>query len=129
MEQAQFEVLATQTRMEAKALRMAKAVLVEGLTAAKAARNEGVKRQLAAQAVKRILRERQLVESYPKEWVTITATLPKQWAQLVKYIQNLEDEKAGIVVKADPRIPDFELNDIAEFSKLVEEILKKWRKL
>lgn len=129
MDSEEFEQLAAQTRLGQQAKRLAYTVLVNGLSAAKAAEKEGVSRQLAAQAAKRILQQRQLVEDYPEDWVTVTATLPKQWAQLVKYIQTLENAKAGLITKANLKVPEFELSDIAEFSKLVEEILKKWRSL
>lgn len=129
MDSEELEQLAAQTRLGQQAKRLAYAVLVNDLSAAKAAEQEGVSRQLAAQAAKRVLQQRQLVEHYPEDWVTVTATLPKQWAQLVKYIQTLEKAKAGLITKANLKVPEFELSDIAEFSKLVEEILKKWRKI
>ncbi len=58
-----------------------------------------------------------------------TVTLPKVWAQLVSYIQTIEHEKAGLLAKSEPRLPEFELRDISELSKLVESILVKWRKV
>jgi hypothetical protein len=47
----------------------------------------------------------------------------------VLYIQTIEHEKAGLIAKGVPTVPEFELKDIAEISKLVDTILKKWRKI
>lgn len=129
MDSEKFEALAAQTRLGEQAIGMARDILVNGLSAAQAAKKAGVSRQLAAQAARRIVRQMHLTDRFPEDWLTVTATLPKQWAQLVRYIQTVENQKHGLIVKGVPQVPEFELTDIAEFSRLVETILKQWRKL
>jgi|CXWL01.1.fsa_nt_gi hypothetical protein len=67
------------------------------------------------------------VDQYPADWVTIT--LPKPWPQLVRYIQTKEHLKAELLIKSDPKAPEFKLEHIAEISKLVETLLSDWRKM
>lgn len=129
MDKQTFDKLAAQTKLKPRALRMAEDVLCNGMSAAQVGKKEGVSRQLAEQVANRILRQLKLVDQYPNDWVTVTTVLPKVWAQLVLYIQTVEYEKAGLIAKGVPKVPEFELTDIAEISKLVDTILKKWRKL
>lgn len=129
MDKQTFDDLAAQTRMGKRALKMAEDYLCNGMKMSQIAEREGVKWSHVYQAVNRIVRQQRLINHYPENWLTVTVTLPKVWAQLVSYIQTLEHAKAGLLAKSEPRLPEFELSDIAELSKLVEEILKKWRKL
>ncbi len=141
MDKQTFDELAAQTKLKPGALRMAKEVLCNGLSATQAAAQENAlqqsadkkakiaTRQLANQAANRILKEMRRVDKYPEEWVTVTTTLPKTWAQLVRYIQTIEYAKANLIVKSAPTMPAFELAEIAEISKMVEVILQKWRKM
>lgn len=129
MDKQTFDELAAQTRMQERALKMAEDYLCNGIKMSQIAKREGVKWSLVHQAVNRIIRQQHLINRYPDDWTTLTVTLPKTWAQLVAYIQTAEHEKAGLLVKSVPKLPEFELKDIAELSKLVEEILRKWRKM
>lgn len=129
MDKQTFDELAAQTKLNPKALRMAESVLCNGMSAANAGRQENATRQLADQAANRILKQMKLVDRYPDDWVTVTTVLPKAWAQLVLYIQTVEYAKAGLITKSVPKTPEFELTDIAEISKMVDTILKKWRKV
>ena len=129
MDKNQFYELATQTRLTPRSLRMAEDVLCNGISATLAAKKEGAIRQLADQAANRILKQLKLIDHYPDDWVTVTTVLPKPWAQLVLYIQTVEYAKVGLITKSVPNTPEFELGDIAEISKMVESILKRWRKI
>lgn len=129
MDKQVFDDLAAQTHLQPRALKMAEAILCQGRSAAEVAKQEGVSRQLAEQAAKRIVQQLRSVDKTPDDWVTVTTTLPKPWAQLVAYIQTQEYAKAGLLTKSTPKVPEFEITDIAEFSKLVEEVLRKWRRL
>lgn len=106
---------------------MAEDYLCNGLKASQIAKREGVSGKLVYQAVSRIVQQQRLTDRYPADWVT--TTLPKAWAQWVLYIQAVEHAKAGLLVKSAPKVPEFELTDIAELSMRVEEVLVKWRKL
>ncbi len=141
MDKQYFDELAAKTSLKPPSLRMAEAILVNGMSAAEAVECENAKRrlengrlkdltrQVAKQAANRILKQMKITDHYPDDWVTITTTLPKPWAQLVRYIQTREHLKAGLLVKSEPRLPDFELEHIAEISKMVETILSEWRKI
>lgn len=129
MDKQTFDALAAQTRLGNRALKMAEDYLCHGIKASQIAKREGVNGKLVYQAVNRIVRQQRLINRYPEEWVTVTVTLPKAWAQWVAYIQTVEHEKAGLLIKSVPKLPEFELKDIMELSKLVDEILKGWRKL
>jgi hypothetical protein len=129
MDKQTFDDLAAQTRLGERALKMAEDYLCNGMKASQIAKREGVSGKLVYQAVNRIVRQQRLINHYPENWITVTVTLPKIWAQLVIYIQTLEHVKAGLLAKSEPRLPEFELSDIAELSKLVESILVKWRKI
>lgn len=129
MDKQTFDDLAAQTKMKDRALKMAEDYLCNGMKMSQIAEREGVKWSQVYQSVHRILRQQRLINHYPENWVTVTVTLPKAWAQLVTYIKTLQHIKAGLLAKTEPRLPEFELSDIAELSKLVEEILRKWRKM
>ena len=129
MDKQTFDALAAQTKLKQRALKMAEDFLCHGMSAAEIAKREGMSRQLVNQAANRILKQMQLTDQHPEDWVTVTTTLPKAWAQWVLYIQAVEHAKAGLLVKSAPKVPAFELTDIAELSKRVEEVLAQWRKL
>lgn len=129
MDKQVFDALAAQTKLQPRALKMAEAILCQGLSAATVAKQEGVSRQLAQQAASRVIKQMRLVDQYPEDWVTVTTTLPKVWAQLVEYIQTLEYAKAGLITKSVPKVPEFELSDIADISKLVETVMSQWRRI
>lgn len=129
MDKQTFDELAAKTKLKPRALKMAEDILCNSMSVAQVAEKEGVTRQLADQAANRILKQMKLVDKYPDDWVTVTTVLPKPWAQLVLYIQNVEYAKAGLITKSVPKTPEFELADIAEISKMVDTILKKWRKI
>lgn len=128
MDKKTFDELAAKTKMQETALNLAEDILCNGMSTSEAAKKWNVSRQLAIQSKRRILREMQLVENYPDDWIVITVALPKVWAQLVRYIQQKEHEKAGLIKKGVPTVPEFELSNITELSNLVDEILKAWRK-
>lgn len=129
MDKQTFDELAAQTRLGERALKMAEDYLCNGMKASKIAKREGVSGKLVFQAVNRIVKQQRLTDQYPAEWITVTVTLPKVWAQLVMYIQTLEHEKAGLLAKSVPKLPEFELSDLAELSKLVETVLQHWRRM
>ena len=129
MDKQTFDTLAGQTKLQPRALKMAEDYLCNGMKASQIAKREGVSGKLVHQAVSRIVQQQRLTDQYPEDWVTLTTTLPKAWAQWVLYIQAVEHAKAGLLVKSAPKVPAFELTDIAELSKRVEEVLVQWRKL
>lgn len=141
MDKQCFDELAKMTHLKPPSVRMAANILVNGMSATAAVECENVNRrlekgnlkdltrQVARQAANRILKQMRSVDQYPADWVTITTTLPKPWAQLVRYIQTQEHLKAELLIKSEPKAPEFQLEHIAEISKLVETLLSDWRKL
>lgn len=91
-----FKRYAQRTRLKARSLRMARAVLIDGLTQAEASRQEGAGREAARRAVDRILGEQRKEIGALDHWVTITVTVPPDAADKVRLIEKRERAKAGL---------------------------------
>lgn len=124
MEKTEFETLVKKTKMQDRAIRLARMVLVEGIKPSEAGKREGVTRQLAEQSVNRVLRQLKMEGNYPENWRTTIAVLPETMAQAMEYIQSKEQERAGLLVKAKPHVPDFTAKDI----ELLTDMIAAWRK-
>jgi hypothetical protein len=124
MEKTKFEEWVKKTRMQDRAIRLAKMILVDGMKPKEAGKAEGVTRQLAEQAVNRVLRQIRMEENYPNDWRSVVSVLPETMAQAVEYIQSKEQERAGLLVKAKPHVPDFTAKDI----ELLTDMIAAWRK-
>lgn len=74
---------ASRTRLKPRALRMARAALIEGVSYAEIGRREGVSREYARQAAARILREARLAGKYPRGWVWCAHWMPPEMAKCV----------------------------------------------
>jgi len=70
----EFDRLVGQTRLQPRAVRMARAVLCEGVSCAEAGRREGVSRQAAWGAEQSVLRA--LRTGYPDDWAVVTVVVP-----------------------------------------------------
>jgi len=125
MEKTEFKKLAEKTKLKDKAINLAKLVLVDGLKTGDVAKQKNVSRQLVEQAKKRVLREKRISNNYPKEWQTVTAILPVQMIQVVKWIEGKEREKEGLIVKSKKRVPDLSADDV----ELLTEMIGEWRKI
>ena len=86
MDTITFETLSKKTGMQDRAIRMARLVLVEGIKPAEAANSEGVSRQLAENAAKRILRQQEIEHEIPEHWVPVSVSLPKELADMMLWI-------------------------------------------
>jgi predicted DNA-binding protein YlxM (UPF0122 family) len=124
MEKTEFKKLAEKTKLKDKAINLAEMVLVDGLKAGEIAKQKNVSRQLVEQAKKRILREKSISNNYPKEWRIVTAVLPVQMIQVVKWIEGKEREKEGLIVKSKNRVSDLSAGDV----ELLTEMIGEWRK-
>lgn len=87
-----FDRLSARTRMKARSIGIARAVLVDGATVAEAARAAGVSHQTAREAVARIRRE----AGYPDDWETRTVTLPPDDMDAVQEIEERAHRAAGL---------------------------------
>lgn len=92
----EFERAVAATRLRARARRMARAVLVEGIGQTEAAAREGVTRQLAHDAVQRVLVQHQRLGGWPIEWVAVTVVVPPDAADEVRAIARREARAAGL---------------------------------
>lgn len=81
MTEQEFSRYAGRTRLKARALRMARAALLDGVSYAEIARREGVSREYARQAAARILREARLEGQYPRGWVWYAHWMPAEMAR------------------------------------------------
>ncbi|MDC9720923.1 MAG: TrfB-related DNA-binding protein [Gammaproteobacteria bacterium] len=124
MKKTQFDILAGKTKLKKRALRLAEMVLVDGMTATVAGKKEGVTRQLAEQAVNRILRELKRQGKCPQEWRVITTVLPEHMAQVMEWIESKEREAAGLTLESKPYTPDLEPRDV----ELITRMIGEWRK-
>lgn len=80
MTEREFALYASRTRLKARALRMARAALLDGVSYAEIARRENCTRELARQAAMRIVREARLEGRYPRGWVWFAHWLPPEMA-------------------------------------------------
>ena len=76
MTKAEFDRAVSQTRLQDRAIDMARMVLVEGHTKAEAARQHGVTRAAAGMAVARVEREHRAIVGCPPGWEVITIMVP-----------------------------------------------------
>ncbi len=93
-----FDRLAAKTRLTERSLRMARAILVEGLGAAEAGRGEGLTRQRAADAAQRVLRELRAEGGYPSGWETVTVVVPGDVAAQIEDLARDARRAAGLQV-------------------------------
>lgn len=98
MDRDTFERLVARTRLSGPARRMARRVLVEGAAAAAAARDEGLSRQRAYDAVSRVLREHRRGGGYPSDWQAVTVVVPALTADLIREIERRHRRDAGLQV-------------------------------
>lgn len=93
-----FARYAARTRMRERALRMAGAVLIEGIGPSEAARREGQTHEAARRAAARIVREMRQEGGYPRGWEAVTVIVPQERAEMVRRIEQRERRKAGLLV-------------------------------
>jgi hypothetical protein len=93
-----FERLAAGTRLGATARRMARRILVDGVAASEAARDEGLSRGRAYDAVARITRELRAERGYPSDWQAVTVVVPPAAADEVREIARRAHRRAGLQV-------------------------------
>lgn len=94
----QFDRLAARTRLRDRARRMARAVLVDGLSKSAAARLEGVTPEAARQAADRILLELRREGGYPPDWQVVTVVVPAELAQDIRDRARHAAYAAGIAL-------------------------------
>ena len=119
MDIERFDELATKTKLQDRALAMAKGMLVYGEKSIDIGRREGVTRQLVEQAKNRILRQLRMEEKKGKDWVTVTAVLPRGMANIVDYIEKREKERYGKVVAEKSMPPPITAGEIEILAELI----------
>lgn len=98
MDAPTFARLAARTKLTPASLRMARAVLVEGIGPAEAARREGVTRQRAFNAAARLLRELRNEGGYPPGWHPVTVVVPAAAEIEIEEIARRCRREAGLQV-------------------------------
>ena len=96
MTHGDFDRLAARTRLNETSLRIARAVLIDGLSQAEAARREGLTRQRASDAVSRLLRELRAEGGFPPGWRVITVCVPESIAHDMIERAMAAQRKAGL---------------------------------
>lgn len=76
---------------------MARSVLVDGLSAAEAARREGLTRQAAHIAVHSVLRAHREAGGYPRSWRAVTVVVPPDVAVEVRELEMAALREAGLL--------------------------------
>lgn len=125
MDGQEFDRLAAATRLGDKARRMARAVLVEGVTPADAGKMHGATRQAARQAADRVLAEARAAAHMPDHWQPGTWILPPELVELVRVLASREYQRAGLQVHAKVTTPRLTPEQVAD----IGEVLKRWREL
>lgn len=88
--EAEFDMLADQTRLGDAARSMARMVLVEGQSAVDVAKQFGMSKQRVGLAVESIRRAHQSVATTRNGWVKVELELPERWfAQLPQVLDAL----------------------------------------
>jgi len=90
--------LAARTRLTPASIDIARAVLVDGVSAAEAARRAGVTRARAADVVSRILREIRSEGGWPPTWEVVTVAVPSQLADEIRSMARSARTAAGLNV-------------------------------
>lgn len=96
MDSATFERLVARTRLQDRARRLARAVLVEGLGPSEAGRREGVSHEAARQAAARVLRELRIEGGYPPGWSAVTVVVPADLAIEIRELAAAAARAAGL---------------------------------
>ena len=86
MTPAEFDHLAAKTRQGPLARRMARRVLVDGITAAQAAREDGRTRAEASRAAARIRAELRRETAAPNDWRVLTVVVPPDLAATIEQL-------------------------------------------
>jgi hypothetical protein len=90
-----FDRLAARTRLQARALRMARAVLVDGVGPSEAGRREGCSHEAARAAAARVVRELRIEGGYPPGWRAVTVMVPPDVAAEIEVMASMARRKAG----------------------------------
>jgi hypothetical protein len=125
MDTITFETLSKKTGMQDRAIRMARLVLVEGIKPAEAANSEGVSRQLAENAAKRILRQQEIEHEIPEHWVPVSVSLPKELADMMLWIYQKARVNAGLLVGREKPVPTLSAQTIELIIDLIAGKVKK----
>jgi hypothetical protein len=125
MDRITFETLSKKTGMQDRAIRMARLVLVEGIKPAEAANSEGVSRQLAENAAKRILRQQQIEHEIPEHWIPVSVSLPKELAEMMLWIYQKARVNAGLLVGREKPVPTLSAQTIELIIDLIAGKVKK----
>lgn len=96
MDATDFDTAAARTRLKPRALRMARAVLLEGISATEAGRREGLTREAARAASARVMREHRGAGGYPRDWVVRTVVVPPDVAEQIDALERAALGRAGM---------------------------------
>jgi hypothetical protein len=77
---------------------MARAVLVDGISATEAAHREGVTQQAASMAAARVLRELRAEGGYPPGWTAVTVVVDPATAGTIHALAQRAYRRAGLAV-------------------------------
>ncbi len=125
MDTITFETLSKKTGMQDRAIRMARLILVEGIKPAEAANSEGVSRQLAENAAKRILRQQEIEHEIPEHWVPVSVSLPKELADMMLWIYQKARINVGLLVDGKKPVPELSAQTIELIIDLIAGKVKK----
>lgn len=93
-----FARLSSRTRLQARALRMARAVLVEGVGPSEAGRREECSHEAARVAAARVVRELRIEGGYPPGWRAVTVMVPPDVGMDILDIARAAWRKAGLTI-------------------------------
>ncbi len=123
MDTSTFDSLTANTRLQKKAITMARSVLVDGLSPAAAGRGVGLSRQAASAAAGRVLRELRRSGKFPGSWRVITSFAPPSVVELFELFRSRALYDAGLLV--DP--PAFHLPNLStEEIDILKRICDEW---
>lgn len=113
MDKSLFDTLASKTNMREKSVAMAQRILVDGKSYSVVAREYNVSRQRARQAAQRIIRQEKIVCKMPENWQVKTVVLPREWTDMIAYIDSKVREKKGVYVRVKRSKPELDEEIVA----------------
>lgn len=119
----EFSAASGATRMQERAISMARMVLVDGVKPAVVGRQFGVSRQAAQRAAARVVRAGKRSGGIPDKWETVTLTLSPEVIRIVKYLHSRESVREGVNTVSSVAAPEVSQGTALD----IGEVLAKWR--
>lgn len=96
MDTETFNRLVSRTRLRPASVRMARAILIEGVGSSEAGRREGLTHVRAHDAAARVLRELRIEGGYPPGWAPLTVVVPWDVRQQIRDLAESAELAAGL---------------------------------